>query len=107
MTKLLDRMFRKKIYIYKWGVIMANLMMTLRYIIKNSTDQAYIDMCTQLVDELKSYDKFGDDYNRIDDKFKIMNRESIARWLCFNYYIESNYCDCENCIYGGNCYETK
>lgn len=84
---------------------MTNLMMTLRYIIKNSTDQAYIDMAIELFDELKSYDKFGDDYNRIDEKFKIMNRESIAQWLCFNYYIESGCCDCENCIYGGICNE--
>lgn len=80
---------------------MTNLMMTLRYIINNSTDQAYIDMAAELIDELKSYDKFGDDYNHIDEKFKIMDRESIARWLCFNYYIESDKCDCSKCEY--NC----
>lgn len=80
---------------------MANLMMTLRYIIKHSTDQAYIDICMQLLDELKSYDKFGDDYNRVDDIFKMMNRASIARWLCFNYYIESDECDCSRCTH--NC----
>lgn len=80
---------------------MGKLLNTLRYIIKTSTDQAYIDMAKDLLDELKSYDKFGDDYNRIDDAFKIMTHEQIAAWLCKNYFIESADCDCDNCIY--NC----
>lgn len=80
---------------------MSKLLNTLRYIIKTSTDACYINMAKNLFEELKSYDKFSDEYNRIDDKFKIMNREQIAAWLCKNYYIESVDCNCENCIY--NC----
>ena len=80
---------------------MSKLLNTLRYIIKTSTDACYINMAKNLLEDLKSYDKFGDEYNRIDDKFKIMNREQIAAWLCKNYYIESAECNCENCIY--NC----
>lgn len=80
---------------------MSKLLNTLRCIIKTSTDACYINMAKNLLEELKSYDKFGDEYNRIDDKFKIMNREQIAAWLCKNYYIESAECNCENCIY--NC----
>lgn len=81
---------------------MGKLLSTLRYIIKTSTDASYIDMAEELLNELKSYDKFGDEYNRIDDKFKIMDRKQIAEWLCKNYYIESNDCDCETCIYNCN-----
>lgn len=80
---------------------MGKLLNTLRYIIKTGTDACYIDMAKDLLDELKSYDKFGDEYTRIDDTFKIMTREQIAAWLCRHYYIESADCDCETCIY--NC----
>lgn len=80
---------------------MDKLLMTLRYIMKTSTDACYIKMASDLIDELKSYDKFSDEYNRVDEKFKTMIREQIAMFLCRYYYIESADCDCESCIY--NC----
>lgn len=80
---------------------MGKLLNVLQYIIKTSTDACYEEMARELYDELKTYDKFGDEYNRIDDKFKIMDHKQIAAWLCRHYYIESADCDCDNCIY--NC----
>lgn len=82
---------------------MSNLLNVLRYIIKNATDEAMIEMATDLLNECKSYEKFSDEYNRIDDKFKAMDRESIARWICYYYYIESDDCDCSKCIYADRC----
>lgn len=82
---------------------MEKLKLTLRYIIKTSTDACFATMAAELLDELKTYD--DDDCKLVDIKFSYANREQIAAWLCKNYFIESADCDCENCIYGGSCHE--
>ena len=76
---------------------MKKLLITLRYIIKTCSDACYIKMATELIDELKTYNE--DERSQVDNKFNNMSREQIAMWLCKNCYIESNDCDCENCVY--------
>lgn len=78
---------------------MEKLLITLRYIVKTSTDSCYIKMASDLIDELKTYDE--NERELVDNKFSTMSREQIAMWLCKNCFIESIDCDCENCIY--NC----
>lgn len=78
---------------------MDKLLITLRYIIKTSTDAYFIDMASDLIKEIKTYDEYW--RNKLDNKFNDMSREQIAQWLCKNCFIESIDCDCENCIY--NC----
>lgn len=78
---------------------MEKLLITLRYIIKTSTDAYFIDMASDLIKELKTYDE--SERELVDNKFNNMSREQISMWLCKNCFIESTECDCENCIY--NC----
>lgn len=82
---------------------MSNLLMVLRYIIKTCSDQSIIDMATEVLDEVKSYDKFSDEYNRVDEKFKAMDNEAIIHWLCYYYYLDIPECDCEHCVYANSC----
>lgn len=78
---------------------MEKLLITLRYIIKTGSDAYFINLASNLIKELKTYDER--ERELVDNKFNTMSREQIAMWLCKNCFIESADCDCDNCIY--NC----
>ena len=58
---------------------MKKLLITLRYIIKTSTDAYFIDMASDLLKELKTYDEH--ERELVDNKFNNMSREQISMWL--------------------------